>query len=253
MDFKRDLELTITNAFNTTELLNATKTQIPKFLMGHQLNIERTYDEFKKETLETIKIVLNKQIPEDFPFEFYADIMLRNINAMAFRDVFIMLQGFALISKNWIRELAKYLKDKKTLEIMSGTGCLAYALQEEGINIIATDNFSWRVNKWEQNDRYYCDIEDIDCVAAIEKYGKETDVIICSWPYMDSNIWRCLIKMREVNPKCTMVYIGEGPGGCTADDAFFDDAKFIKDEDITNADACFRSWDMVHDRICLVK
>lgn len=92
---------------------------------------------------------------------------------------------------------------------MSGKGTLSYVLKQEGVNIKATDDFSWSkftsMNTW-------CDIEQIDAIEAIEKYGKDMDYIIMSWCYMDNTGYKCLKKMREINPNCKMLYIGECQG-----------------------------------------
>jgi len=54
------------------------------------------------------------------------------------------------------------------------------------------------------------------------EYGKNVDVLIMSWPpYTDEVVVKVLRKMREVNPSCIMVYIGEKEGGCNASEEFF--------------------------------
>ena len=58
-----------------------------------------------------------------------------------------------------------------------------------------------------------------------------------SWPYMDDTCYKAYKMMKEINPNCLMIYIGESIGGCTACDEFFlntissfDDIKFGNEE-----------------------
>ena len=183
----------------------------------------------------------NKEIPDSYD---------RNLtSSIVFRDFIIERQGFTLISKEWIKPLAKWIGNKNCLEIMSGKGTLSYALKQEGVNIKATDDFSWSkftsMNTW-------CDIEQIDAVEAIEKYGKDMDYIIMSWCYMDDTGYKCLKKMREINPNCKMLYIGEWQGGCTGNDEFFESLVEICDESFEKIAAKLPQWSGIHDRLCLI-
>ena len=197
------------------------------------------------------KMVENKQIPECYPNE-----MINNwsIDCFKRRDKFVEIVGFPLLSLNWIKPLAKWIKNRKCLEIMAGTGALTFALKQQSIDIFATDNFSWDgMNNWNHNQNYWTDIENIDCVEAIEKYGRDIDIIVCSWAYMDDTLYRALLKMREINPDCLLIYIGEGMGGCTADDDFFNTIQEIDDDNFNKAIINYQKWRGLHDEIRLGK
>jgi len=174
------------------------------------------------------------------------------------RQEAIMFLGFSLIAKNWIIPLSKWIGNRKCLEIMSGQGSLSYALEQEGVSIITTDNFSWMGsgNLWKNKEGFlWKDVENIDAISAIQKYGDSIDIIICSWPPKDDNIFaKCILEMRKLNPNCLMIFIGEGYGGCTTNDLFFETAEFIEDQDFEN---CFNEgkycqWFDIHDypRLC---
>ena len=143
------------------------------------------------------------------------------LERMYFRNVCIQLIGFPLLTGKFIDNLAEYLKGKKVLEIMSGCGSLSYFLEEKGIKCITTDNYSWE-DRW--NIIWKKPIK-LDAVKAIEKYGKSVDYVLMSWAYMDDTAYRCLNAMRKVNPNLRMLYIGEGAGGATANDKFFEAAE----------------------------
>lgn len=133
--------------------------------------------------------------------------------------------GFAIISKEWIQPLVKFIGKDKCLEIMGGSGLLSKALKDEGVNVICTDNLSWEDSKTEWKN-HFTEIENLDCVEAIEKYGKDVKYIIMSWaPYQGKESALAYKKMKEVNPDAVMIYIGEDQGGCTACDEFFEETE----------------------------
>ena len=193
--------------------------------------------------------IVNKQIPNSYP-----DYMFNNINKWSLRDKFIKQMGFSLISLDWIAPLSKWIGSRKCLEIMSGTGSLSFALKQQGIDIKATDDFSWDgQNNWNQSKNYWTDIENIDAIEAVKKYAKDVNVIIMSWPYMDDIAYKVLQTMREINPFCKMIFIGEGCGGCTASDEFFDNIIEIEDESFNDAIKEYKQWWGIHDYPQLVK
>lgn len=197
-----------------------------------------------------INDLYNKIIPND-----YNDLNIENNYDSCLRSIIIKLQGFALIDKTWTKKLSDFIGNKKCLEIMSGCGSLSKALKDNGINIISTDDFSWDGNSesnWNKYRNYWTDIENIDCIKAIEKYGKYVDYIIMSWAYMDDMAYKSLLKMREINPNCKMIVIGEDKYGCTADDDFFDNINIIDDRKIDEINKLYTSWDGIYDYISLV-
>jgi len=209
--------------------------------------------DLSQEENDTIDSILtqisSKQIPSSYP-----DYLFNNFNKWSLRDKFIKQMGFSLMSLDWIIPLSKWIGSRKCLEVMSGTGSLSFALQQQGINIMATDDFSWTgEDNWNQSKNYWTNIEGIDAIEAVKKYGKDVNVIIMSWPYMDDIAHKVLQEMREVNSFCTMIFIGEGYGGCTASDEFFDNIVEIEDESFNDAVKEYKQWWGIHDYPQLVK
>lgn len=95
--------------------------------------------------------------------------------------------------------------------------------------------------------------EQLDAVSAIKKYGKEIDLVICSWPYMNDNCYNALLCMRKVNPDTAMLYIGEGSGGATASNKFCHAAVFVDDLSFSQAVRNYRPVFTIHDSLYLVK
>lgn len=176
------------------------------------------------------------------------------INNMGARDLIILKQGFALLTHSWINTLVEYIGDKKCLEIMAGCGSLSKILKDKGVNIKTTDDFSWdgRAN-WNNAKNYWIEIENKDAIESIKEYGKDVDFIVMSWAYMDNTAYECLLEMRKINPNCKMIFIGEGWGGCTANDNFYEN--FIEiDEEISNKiNKNYQQWEGIHDRVYIVK
>lgn len=166
------------------------------------------------------------------------------------REIYIRECGFPYITESWVKPLARWIGNRKCLEVMAGTGWLSYALSKYKVAIKATDNYSWEHKFADINKN----VERIDAIEAVEKYGKQVKFIIMAWPYMDNTAYRVLMKMREVNPDCRIIYIGEWFGGCTADDEFFE--AIIEECDLKGFNKVaskYRSWEGIHDTLCLLR
>lgn len=113
----------------------------------------------EKRIKDNLELLRNLQIPQNYPIELFTRPEIFNTR----RDV-IELQGFAVLEKEWLEVLANWIGKRKVLEVMSGCGALTKALQDFGVDIIATDNFSLE-DKWQN---IWCEIENIDAVDAIK-------------------------------------------------------------------------------------
>lgn len=203
-----------------------------------------------------MEVVVDKHaIPLVFPVE---DVRIGDplyttnlAESFTIREEWLYKKGmFAFVAKEWTTKLAAWIGERKCLEVMSGAGWLAKALREEGVDIIATDNMSWAQKKgWD----LVTDIEELDCVKAVTKYGKDIDILIISWPYMDNNAYKTIKRLHTINPDALIVYIGEGMRGCTASDAFFMHFEEVKDPEFTPVQKHYRSWPGIHDRPILGK
>ena len=136
---------------------------------------------------------------------------------------------------------------------MCGSGALSYALQTCGVQVIATDSFGWEKNFSGWYERPWMDIQQMDCLEAIRTYGPQTDLVICSWPYMDDTCHQALLEMRKANPAAQMIYIGEPSGGATASKAFFEAVEPVEDEGFREAVQEFRSAFLLKDRPMLFR
>lgn len=157
---------------------------------------------------------------------------------------------YAYVSWRWINPLAEWIANRKCLEIMAGAGWLTYALKQKGINIIATDDFSWHsCNQWEN----VTEIEQLTANQAIWKYGKQIDIVIMAWPYVDEHAYQALRLLNYLNHNALMVYIGEKSGGCTADDNFFANFEEIEDPGFEAVASKYQRFVCIRDNMKLGK
>ena len=169
------------------------------------------------------------------------------MEAIIYRDDIIQNCGYTLLSYDWIRPLAQWIGSRRCLEIMAGSGALSYALAQCGVDIVATDNGSW-AEKWcGWFSTPWKEVEKLDCIEAVRKYSADRPLMICSWPFMDDDVYHALLEMRKVNPEAIMLYIGEGYGGATANDNFFDAVVSVDDPHFADAVKDFKQMPGIHD------
>ena len=221
-----------------------------------------------EKVLRNIELTQQKIIPESWDIT-EDDIFVGN--KFGLRWEFIEYGGYALVAKDWTSKLAKWIGSRKCLEIGAGAGMLAKALLDCGVDLIAVDDFSWKkFPLWKKNlgKRLWAEIHWSKSHVAIRKYGKETDILIMSWPpqetildlvtgksrYTGAMAVNAVKQFKKYNPDGLIVYIGEDRGGCTANGAFFNAVEFIKNDRNFNAAAkLFKSWPLIYDGLFLAK
>lgn len=169
-----------------------------------------------------------RQIPEYFP---YAG---RDLMSDLGSDVELMLEAFALkeianhygmwviVDRTWTADLARWIGDRKVLEVMAGVGWLAQALSEQGINIDATDDFSWNVQAGCTGEGdfgpIYPALRYQSAVEAVQ--ASDADILLIAWPpaEADAVIETVCDAWGTGRP---ILYIGETPGSINACEALF--------------------------------
>lgn len=206
--------------------------------------IEQYYCE-NDDFLKSYYHYFDEKVVEDIPNEIFIDEKYASL-----REYCVFRMGFSVVTKRNCRILAQIINEKKVLEIMCGLGSYSATLQQLGVDIISTDDMSWiesetsKYRTWKQN-AWCTDIERLDAVQAIQKYGKNVGYILMSWPPQNEEFaLEALLTMRKVNPSCRMIYIGERKGGCTANDTFFDELIDVSSEytEIAELRESYHSW-----------
>lgn len=204
-----------------------------------------------RETL-TKKIEIGLEIPDEMPEEFSNNFNressetppFASVKSFQLREAYTKVGMIGFVSWRWVNPFIHFINGRKCLEIMAGKGWLSHALRLKDVNVIATDNFSWRENyeRWKDNLNTLTDIENLDAVDAIEKYGAEVDIVICSWPEPNETAFKALKKLNEINPNAVFVFIGEASAETCADMDFYDHYNIIKNDKFQVAAENYQSW-----------
>lgn len=184
-------------------------------------------------------------VVEDIPTEIFTNKQFSSL-----REYSVFRMGFSVVTKRNCRVLAKIIGNSNVLEIMCGLGAYTATLRQLGIHVIPTDDMSWidyDTSKYKNWKKYAWvkDIQSLDAVEAIRKYGKSVGFIIMSWPPQNEDFaLNALMEMRRVNTSCRMIYVGEKRGGCTANDAFFDEIDDVSEKykEISDLRNTYRYW-----------
>lgn len=82
---------------------------------------------------------------------------------------------YCFYSRKLIKKISAMIGKQSCLEIAAGDGTLSRFLAEEGVNITATDNQSWK-----HAVDYPNDVHNMGAKQALEHY--QPQVVVCSWP-----------------------------------------------------------------------
>lgn len=156
------------------------------------------------------------ELPEQFPD--LSGLSAQELKQISdhFRPIFLELWIYAIVDRQWARQLADIIANGRCLEVCAGRGWLAKALRTHGVSIIAIDLAP---------DDPVTDVEVQDAVNAIHHHP-EIDYLIISWPPLNSPVAaRCV---RAIKTHTTIIYIGEWRDGCCANDDFFESVEIIQ-------------------------
>jgi hypothetical protein len=129
-----------------------------------------------------------------------------------FRSEVVGIIGWPIPCLRTAKQFASIIDKRLTLSIASGAAQFESLMFGLGVPIRATDS--------EHIDQPYMPVEQLKSVDAVKKY--ECDVLYISWPaYGDQHTYQALMLFKG----STVIYVGEGPGGCCATDSFFDHLK----------------------------
>lgn len=157
---------------------------------------------------------------------------------------------WATITDDLMFEWAKLFPDEKYLELMAGNGYISYGLKNNDVESICTDDLSW--SKQSQTGlNTLTEVENLDAIAALERYSKTVSAVILAWSPDREEIDCDILKLvRKANLK--LFLIGE-KNGATNSHKFWDEAKFVDDPRIDSLNKVYRQYDLVDDKIYLVK
>jgi hypothetical protein len=135
------------------------------------------------------------------------------------RMLYVREFGFAIPNS----EAIAFLKSiGKILEVGSGGGYWAYELTKAGGNVVATDAIEFKdIRSRRQHPEYgfhiqWHDVEKLNALDALAKYPDR--VLMMVWPSLNEP-WPAEALASYGGSQ--FIYVGEGYGGCCANDDFF--------------------------------
>lgn len=140
------------------------------------------------------------------------------------RQAVISAYGFSIPTDKALDLLAER---SPLIEIGAGLGFWAAMLADRGADIICFDNKPPRpgcdpdadaTNFWWPDAETHVEVKR-GTERMLHRYGDRT--LLLSWPPYGSRMAVRALKRYRMAGGQTVAYIGEGPGGCCADDAFF--------------------------------
>lgn len=164
-------------------------------------------------------------------------------NPFSYFDTARKILGFVTPTLEWARAMKKVFGEGTVLEVGAGTGLVAKYLNAVGVNIIATDDYSWHKKDFSKWKSFY-PVENLDYRDAIKKYN--ADFLLLCWPMYEDPLATNAAKLfSELNPDGKILYIGEGVGGCTGDDEFNSGLQII--DDLEEVNRVYPQWSGLHD------
>lgn len=108
------------------------------------------------------------------------------------------------------RRLTRLIGQRRCLEIAAGDGTLSRFLQQQGVEVTATDDHSWR-------DRiaFPDAVQQMDAVTALRTHSPE--VVLCCWPPANNAFEREVFRTRSVEQYIVIVSAHRFASGNWAD------------------------------------
>lgn len=122
--------------------------------------------------------------------------------------------SWSIPSYEAVRAIRDFVGTDSVLEVCGGLGLWGGLLRAAGVEITVTDSFTSHGSCIENT---FTDVIPMDAVEAVKTF--RTPVLFISWPNYNNPIAANALQAFKGNK---LVYIGEGPGGCSPDDAFFE-------------------------------
>lgn len=150
------------------------------------------------------------------------------------------------------KSLADYIAGAPTLEIMAGNGYISKGLKNNSLQkLYTTDSQEW-VKENETGRHPVTEIEKLDAISAIKKYGDQVKYVIMSWaPDKGETDWEVLQLIRNDYPDLKLLVIGE-KDGATNSKAFWQNAQLSQDG-LDKVNANLYSFDLIDEQVYLAK
>ena len=158
-----------------------------------------------------------------------------------YRQELVTKYAWAVPSHEVICKLA--VRHKRIVEIGAGTGYWAWMLKQTGVDVVCYDKHPpsrRKLNNWGHHIKTWHPVRKGNHKAV--RLHPDRTLLLC-WPPYDSDMaFNCLINYTGNK----LIFIGEGDGGCTANDKFFErlnhEWNFENEYNIPQ-------WESIHDAV----
>ena len=151
------------------------------------------------------------------------------------RKKFVEKYSWAIPSDRAILKMVEF--SPKYVEMGAGQGYWAKALTEAGAKVLAYDDGSWEYKP------VWFDVEK-GTPESIRGHVDADTALLLVWPDYDGNVASDSLDTYLDEGGEKLVYVGEGPYGCTANDKFFEELERMSLVDVERLPV----WDGLHDR-----
>lgn len=134
------------------------------------------------------------------------------LDDISIRRLYVSKFCYPLLCREAVDAIAEAARGRRVLEIGAGTGYLAHVLAGHGVDIIATDPAA-RITDYGQRRGFFLTVLQMTADEAIKSFAPS--VLLSSWPSYDSEWARQAMEQMPLGS--TIIYFGEGMGGCTGD------------------------------------
>ena len=159
------------------------------------------------------------------------------------RDMFIEQFSFSVPTKAAITQIAAFVGGCM-LDIGAGTGIWSKLISMHGVHVHAIDNCQWKGTVSFEFGKWY-PVERITGIKAVRKY--RSDALMLCWPPYATSMATGVLKAFTGS---RLVYIGEGSGGCTGDEAFH---RMLETEWKEVDTISIPQWPGIHDYVMLYR
>ena len=156
------------------------------------------------------------------------------------RQIIIKTHSFSIPTEESLDKIKLY---HPLLEVGAGTGYWAYEMRKKTIDVIATDISPEPLSNQYKFSKTWTPVEALSAIDAVRKYPDRT--LFVSWPTLGES-W-ITEALKEYKGEY-FVFAGEGDGGCTADDAFFD---LLEKEWVVKEYISLLCWPGIHDSMSI--
>jgi len=157
---------------------------------------------------------------------------------------------WATITQDFIEQITIDFPNQSFLELMAGNGYISKGLRDLNVTTYCTDDLSWS-NYNQTGKLQVTDVESLDAISALEKYGSKVDNVILAWsPDREDIDFKILQKIRQMN--VNFLVVGE-KNGATNSKEFWNNAKLIDDSRTKQINRVYSRYDIVHDQLYLVE